>query len=300
MLYHLAVPRIDSVRIFFDAASDTEALGCYAWCQTVAAGLFPILGDFEVGLRNALHRALSQYYGGVDSHNWLIPQSIAGQDERRKSTHSLGQRTRNDVVTIADKIARRKGSVNQDDIVAALSFGFWEQIVSSIDYRTHPADLQERILSAVFPHAPDIDAFPYRSVNFKQRAVRLLSQVRDVRNRIGHHDAIWSVHEFDEYGKKGFVPRKPHHACASIEKFAQRTAWFAGWIDPVITRHIRTSDHWSRLHVLLTDGALRLYKSTGGQHGTYEAILKASSGTTRVHSTAHTRSLRAVEIPPCF
>lgn len=298
MLYHLAAPRIDAVRLFFAVATDREALGCYAWCQAVASALFPILGDFEVALRNALHRALSQYYGGVDSYNWLIPQSTSNQYTR--PTHSLGQKTRNDVVAIAEKINRRKGSVNQDDIVAALSFGFWEQIVNSIDYRTHPPGLQEHVLSAVFPYAPDMDTFSYQSNAFKQRTVKLLGQIRDVRNRIGHHDAIWSVHEFDDHGKKGFIPRKPHQACTSIEKFVQRVAWFAGWIDPVITRHIRTSDHWSSLHVLLTERALNVYKSTGGQHGTYEAILKDSSGAAYICSTTHARTSRRVASVPCF
>ena len=74
ILKHLTVPRLATVQAFFKTKTDQDLLGCYAWNQAVGAGLLPILGDLEVTLRNALHRALSQHFGNVDSFDWMMPR----------------------------------------------------------------------------------------------------------------------------------------------------------------------------------------------------------------------------------
>jgi hypothetical protein len=74
MLKHLTAPRLATIQAFFKAALEQDILGCYCWSQAVGAGLLPILGDVEVSLRNALHRALSQHFGNVDSFDWMMPQ----------------------------------------------------------------------------------------------------------------------------------------------------------------------------------------------------------------------------------
>ena len=76
MLSHLTQQRLAPVRHFFRTQDDDDLLGCYAWAQAVSSGLLPILGDFEISLRNALHRSLSHYYSNqqTDSFNWMVPR----------------------------------------------------------------------------------------------------------------------------------------------------------------------------------------------------------------------------------
>ncbi|MBF1163730.1 MAG: Abi family protein [Dechloromonas agitata] len=273
MQNHLGQPRLAAVKRFFRTHSDDELLGCYAWCQAVAAGLLPILGDFEVAFRNALHLALSQYYGQQDSYDWMI---LSGNTAAAPAHHSLNTRSRRDISDMVGKIRGKKGpnyQINPNDVVAALSFGFWEVLIGNLDHRSHPNGLQASILANVFPHAPDLASCPYGDVGFKLRVTTLLARLRDARNRIGHHDAIWTVPEFDQQGAVGFIPRRPRNSVTSLCLLADRICWFAGWISPTIPAYIRTTDHWWSFQALLSQLALATYRRNGGRAGTYKALL---------------------------
>jgi len=283
MLNHLTKPRLTTVENFFRTRSDAELLGCYAWCQAVGASLLPILGDFEVSLRNALHRGLSQYYGRVDSFDWMMKTKPNPAKQKNPAApdlawHSMKKATHDEIQKVVGKINGRKGanSATIDDIVAKLSFGFWETIVRGMNHNTHPADLKVRVLAVAFTNAPDLATTSYADAAFVRRLVDLLYQVRDVRNRIGHHDQIWKTPEFDSHGRLGFIPRRPRHTIGSLRMLCERISWLAGWIDPSITAHIRSSDHWWSLQALLSQEALAVYRKNGGQVGTYEAIIRTA------------------------
>lgn len=297
MLDHLAEPRVDAVRRFFRAESDREMLGCYAWCQCVSAGLLPILGDFEVALRNALHRAFSVYFG---CDTWMLtrPNPAALRSPVAKplpAAHKMPTYMQQDVQRAADKIRRRKGNVLPDDVVAALPFGFWEQLINSLGHKSHPADLQGAVLSSVFANAPCVAPDDYGTKDFRERTVALMGQLRDVRNRIGHHDSIWAVPEFDLFGKRGFIPRRPRHTVTSLKLFAERLAWFAGWIDPSIPVYMRRSDHWWSFMSLLDQQALLIYRQTGGRIGSYEQVLRRKANVSPL-----VLSLRKPSFHKCF
>lgn len=285
MLKHLTVPRLATVQAFFKTKTDQDLLGCYAWNQAVGAGLLPILGDLEVTLRNALHRALSQHFGNVDSFDWMMPRPNPAHainpaaPEMLPARHKLTSKSKDDVSAVVGKIKGKKGAgyvVTPDDVVAALPFGFWEVLTDSLSHGSQPAGLQAAILSNVFPHAPDTLTVPYGDQAFRKRVKDLLKRIRDVRNRIGHHDSLWATPEFNRQGTIGFVPRRPRHTVTSLRLLADNVCWFAGWIDPSIPAHIRTSDHWWSLQALLHRQALVTYRELGGQAGTYRAILDAT------------------------
>lgn len=190
--------------------------------------------------------------------------------------HKLNPRSREDVDGIVKKIRDRKPrgyAVTPDDVVAALPFGFWEVLITGLAHTSQPTGLQANILALVFPNAPDIATVPCGHVDFKQRVVNLLSRIRDLRNRIGHHDALWSTPEFDRYGRLGFVPRRPRHSVNSFRLFADNVCWFVGWIDPAISAYVKGSDHWWSLQALLQRRALVIYRLSGGAVGTYRSIL---------------------------
>lgn len=271
---HLGQPRLASVANFFKTQSDDELLGCYAWCQAVASSLLPILGDFEVAFRNALHRALSLHYGQQASYDWMV---LSGDTANAPAHHRLNPQSRSDINSMVGKIQGKKGGryqITPDDVIAALSFGFWEVLVSNLDHRAHPQGLQAAILASVFPHAPDQATSPYGTAAFRLRVTKLLARLRDARNRIGHHDAIWTFPEFDEHGKVGFIPRRPRHSVTSLQLLANRVCWLAGWMSPSIPAYIQQTDHWWSLQTLLSQQALAIYRRHGGRIGTYKALLE--------------------------
>ena len=282
MLRHLNVPRLATMEVFFRTKSDTDILGCYAWNQAVGAGLLPILGDFEVSLRNALHRALSQHFGKVDSYDWMMPRPNPAHainpaaPPLLPARHKLNTKSADDVRTVLSKIKSKRPTgyiVTPDDVVAALSFGFWEVLIGGLSHRSQPTGLQADILAMVFPHAPDTLSVPFGHPAFKLRVESLLKRIRDVRNRIGHHDSLWANPEFNHHGKLGHIPRRPRHTINSLRSLAANVNWFAGWIDPQISRYIQNSDHWWSLHALLDRRALATYRELGGAAGTYRAVL---------------------------
>lgn len=285
MLKHLTVPRLATVQAFFKTTSDQDLLGCYAWNQAVGTGLLPILGDFEISFRNALHRELSQHFGGVDSFGWMMPRPNPAHALNPAAPaflpalHKLTQKSKDDVSIALNKIKSKKGSsyvVTPDDVVAALTFGFWEVLIGGLGHRSQPAGLEATILANVFPYAPTTLTARYGSQAFRNQVMNLLKRIRDVRNRIGHHDSLWATPEFNHQGNLGFIPRRPRHTVNSLQRFADNVCWFAGWIDPNIPTYIQNSDHWWSLQALLHRKALVTYRQLGGKVGTYRAILDAT------------------------
>lgn len=283
MLAHLTGPRVSTIQSFFQTRSVTDTFGCYAWNQAVGAGLLPVIGDFEVAFRNALHRALSQYFANVDSFDWMMPRPNPAHAVNPAAPaalpprHKMSPRSVSDVERAIDKIKDQKPPghvVTPDDVVAALPFGFWEVLVDSLGWKGHPMGMREAVLGSVFPHAPDLVGVPYGDPGFRKRVKGLLKRIRDVRNRIGHHDALWTMPEFDEYGHVGFVPRRPRHTVNSLRLFAGRVCWFAGWIDPAIPDYIHRSDHWYTLLLMLERRALVAYRLSGGEAGAFRTVMR--------------------------
>ncbi len=162
MLRHLSVPRLATLEVFFQTISEKDLLGCYAWNQAIGAGLLPILADFEVSLRNALHRTLSQYFGKADSFDWMMPRSNpthAGHPTAPPllpARHKLPPKSKDDVAVAMQKVKGRKPGgyvLTPDDIVAALPLGFWEVLIGGLSHQAQPKGLQEMILAQVFPRS---------------------------------------------------------------------------------------------------------------------------------------------------
>jgi hypothetical protein len=78
-------------------------------------------------------------------------------------------------VKARQRITSSGHQLSRDRIVAELSFGFWQQIVSKKQTKLWPD------LAGEFPHIPKRDVHPLRGH---------LTTLRDIRNRIGHHHQV--------------------------------------------------------------------------------------------------------------
>lgn len=259
MINHLSAPRANAVKAFFKTKDDCDLMGCYRWSQAVGASLLSVLNDFEVCIRNAIHRSLSQHYGSVDSFDWMGMNSYQGP-------HSMGGNYNSKVGLRGDiaKAYERASTKTPDGVIAELNFGFWENLINGLTHPSHANgghhNLMANVLSSAFPHM----GTPFDN-QFKFRLIQLLKRIRLVRNRLGHHDSLRRVKEFDVNGNEGFWPRRPRQTIVSLKKFLERLTMILGWVEPKLVKRIKKTDYWHSLELLLDVNALGIYKFNGGE-----------------------------------
>lgn len=161
--------------VAFQDAADTcplDPAGRYVWASQLSAAIAPALHTFEVALRNAMHQSLMQHHGRTD---WFDKPGLLLPDER-----NLVRRAKN-------KVSQRKASPTPDDIVAEVMFGFWCALLNG-------------------PYEPAIFV-PCLSRGFRNLPVPLqirtdlhskVIQIKDVRNRVFHHEPIWNYPGIDQ------------------------------------------------------------------------------------------------------
>lgn len=184
-----------------------EAFHLYAWNTAVSAAFYGPLQGLEVALRNAMHRELSVRYGAAWYDN-----SSAGLDQRC-------------LEHVADAMKRAGGTARPPRIVAALSFGFWVSLLGRgggrIDARKADYDrtLWRPALRQAFSHCTTPLA--------RKQAHKPLLQLRELRNRIAHHEPIFARCLIEDH---------------------QRILEVTGWISPSVRTWI---DHHNRVSTLL-------------------------------------------------
>lgn len=130
--------------------------------------IFGVIGIFEVVLRNAIY---NHYATSFSDKEWIINQAATGKllehdaDEVKKN--------KNDFI--------RRGVYSSDKMVASFSFGFWTYLFTRRNYKVGGKTL--------------LQIFPNRRKGLKQTDVyNDLTQIREFRNRIAHHEPICFDH----------------------------------------------------------------------------------------------------------
>jgi hypothetical protein len=145
------------------------ALRLYVWNTRISAALYGPLQALEIIIRNAFHRELSAVYGPAWYDNPRLPLT--------PMAHAR--------VAEAKETVRRTGRPpDPGRIIAELSFGFWERLL------THGPPGRFNYEMTLWRPALH-RAFP----NSRRRRVdthRPLPGLRDLRNRIAHHEPIFS------------------------------------------------------------------------------------------------------------
>lgn len=142
----------------------------YQWNLRLAEAMIPCLHYFEVCLRNRINAFISANFG----EQWLLtkqPKLLSPEQ-----LHVLDE--------VIDRYQREKRShPQQDDLVARMSFGFW---ISYFHKRFDPILWhRKQAMEKVFPDATNKISRP-----LIQSELRM---IKDVRNRIAHHEPIWDT-----------------------------------------------------------------------------------------------------------
>ncbi|KII26557.1 hypothetical protein M707_27095 [Arthrobacter sp. AK-YN10] len=151
-------------------ASHDDAINLYEWNAELASALLLPLHLFEVVLRNAIHEALTRTYRERwpwDNRSlYSVPQKHGRYEPRRD----------------VQQAASRNPTTGK--VIPELKFVFWEQMLSS----RYDTAIWNPLLTTVFPNVPESEG--------TSAAVRGLARdvgvVRGIRNRVAHHEPIFS------------------------------------------------------------------------------------------------------------
>ena len=180
--------------------SNVEQFAHYLWNIALCESLYPALQCLEVTLRNSIHDSATTAF---DNSEWY--ESVLVE---REKVHIVRARTR----------LENQGKVpNSDDIVAALSLGFWVNLL----YRSYEQILWPRLFVDVFPHLTPV----YRT---RRTVSRRLNPIRYLRNRVFHHEPVWHWKDLAE-----------HH---------ERTIQAIGWINPEMQTVVSAVDRFPEVY----------------------------------------------------
>lgn len=152
-----------------------SALRLYAWNTLVAGAFWEVIGHFEIILRNSLDGRLAYRHARLGrSGDWLDG-----------SVPELGRQTLKDIDKARARVRVKGKRLCHGQIIAELPLGFWRYLLAKQYQTTLWPDL-----AGAFPHKPD------RSMSSVELPVH---RIYDLRNRIAHHERIWSLPLEDRY-----------------------------------------------------------------------------------------------------
>ena len=151
-----------------------RAMRLHVWNTAVSAAFYGPLQGLEVTLRNAMHRSLAELYGPAwyDNPNAGLDK---GALERVAGTKT--------------ELARAGYGNEASRVVAKLSFGFWVSLIGPGGRMPtgRKANYQRTLWRPALRQA-----FPYREKLTRKQAHGPLNDLRTLRNRIAHHEPIFS------------------------------------------------------------------------------------------------------------
>jgi hypothetical protein len=144
----------------------------YLWNVALCESLYSSLNFLEVALRNAIHTAATSYFHRTDWFDTVMNQRghpLWGKIQRRQLFVA-----KQSVAAITTR------QTNDDDVIAALPFGFWTGVFNQLYERP----LSVHIIKQVFPQMPRHERTP-------AQVQTRLDNIRKLRNRVFHHEPIW-------------------------------------------------------------------------------------------------------------
>ncbi|QBY01894.1 hypothetical protein E2K80_15125 [Rhodophyticola sp. CCM32] len=145
-----------------------DALDLYKWNLDVSCAFFAPLQVCEVSIRNAISEAIALTYGA----NWPYEQSfeIALPNPRRSYSPRAN-------------LLQHRNQPTAGKIIAELKFVFWERMFTS----RHDSTMWNRHLRTVLPNMEAGQTVQ----ELRSEAYTTLRAIRDLRNRIAHHEPIF-------------------------------------------------------------------------------------------------------------
>lgn len=172
-----------------------RAVALYNWNAEVSAAFMEVLYHLEILLRNAVDRQ----FAPTDPE---LVVSICRQDVWLCDPRLLPDDSREKVNEAISRLERRSKRPTRDRVISSLSFGFW-----AVLFNKPYEDLWRRNLVHAFPGG----------TGSRNQPGRLVASLLHFRNRIAHHEPIFSD---------------------DLEKQHEKQLTLAGLIDPEAAAYI--------------------------------------------------------------
>lgn len=150
-----------------------KAMTLYRYNLEISQEMFTVVSCFEVALRNAIDRKLTENLG----EEWL-KNSI---NDNGIFTQPILKKTR-DIIAFAYRKLQQRQSYSHSKLLAEMEFGIWKYMFSPIQYRVTGQNLL-----SIFPEKPRSS----REMQYNQTYIfNELDKVNSLRNRIAHHETV--------------------------------------------------------------------------------------------------------------
>lgn len=173
----LSVPRF--ARYLAETNSDAvAALELYKWNLDVSCSLLAPLHVCEVTIRNAIAEAIELTYGT----SWYQEESFRISLSDPRAPHFSPRR---------ELITQRSRHTTSGKIIADMKFAFWQNMFTA----RHDGPIWNAHLRTALPNTD-----PNLSVqDLRRTAYHAMDTIRDLRNRIAHHEPIFARNIQDEF-----------------------------------------------------------------------------------------------------
>lgn len=204
-----------------DGVDEQTTLGRYLLNMALSEALYPALQFSEIALRNAVHREMS---------------ARCGTDAWYDSPQARLTNWQQDKVADAKRtLSRLRKPLTPGRIVAELNFGFWTGFFNNSHARTGIGAFLSR---RAFPHGPSTE-------QVQSKLDRRWKDIRDLRNRVFHHERILHWRDLDQRHQDILVviewmSPELHGLANSFDRFTSiRATGLNPWINKIQT-------HWPK------------------------------------------------------
>lgn len=190
MIRLLSTPRLDTYSRAC-GGSVPDGLELYRWNLDISMALFESIHYFEVAFRNNIDGAMTKWFdathppaAGAPLLHWFDPDTSHSGGKTPAELSGLNSNSRGIVRFAQDNAGRRHSPVESGHIVAELSMGFWQFLLKQTGKNV--------IWTDALRHAfvPTVK---------QKRLEASVKQLVDMRNRIAHHEPIFSLNLAAEY-----------------------------------------------------------------------------------------------------
>jgi len=160
-------------------ADEVDTVARYLWNLALCSALQPALHTLEITVRNRLFNISRRI---VDETKLSFDKIPCWLDARPPL---LADRERQAVEKAKETIATRSSPMTEGRLVSALGFGFWVSLCKrSYEQGAGGPRLWPELATRGFPHLP-------RTQRTRSQVFHALDPLRDLRNRVSHHEAVW-------------------------------------------------------------------------------------------------------------
>lgn len=168
-----------------------QARRLYVWNMEVSAAFWGAISSVEVAMRNAVHAEFAAHFGRQD---WWHDQAVS-----QIATEAVATETKLRQVLRRQSSAVRsgRGPIGPDDVVAALSFGFWSTMVASPKQALEQNTYWNMFVHKGFPNW----SHQHNNTTARKAFLRRVENLRKFRNRVAHHEPIHARNLVDDNRK---------------------------------------------------------------------------------------------------